>query len=127
MIVLKKYDKVDKIISRREQLYPESNYNPALRAYLLAAKGEKDKALEINLSADQKWLVYRFLKMKDEVIQYLNDDFERKKNEQGSWYLWFINHPSYGFLRSDPRFQEILAKHKKLYEENLRKYGNIEL
>jgi len=26
-----------------------------------------------------------------------------------------------------PRFQEILAKHKKLYEENLSKYGEIDI
>jgi hypothetical protein len=65
--------------------------------------------------------------MKDEVILYLNEDFERINNAQWSWYLLFMNHQQYKFLHSDPRFQEILAKHKELYEENLRKYGDIEL
>jgi hypothetical protein len=65
--------------------------------------------------------------MKDEVILYLNEDFERINNAQWSWYLWFMNQPSYEFLHSDPRFQEILAKHKELYEENLKKYGDIDI
>ncbi len=30
-------------------------------------------------------------------------------------------------IRSDPRFQEILAKHKELYEENLAKYGDLDI
>jgi TolB-like protein/Tfp pilus assembly protein PilF len=125
LIILKKYDKADKIISRLEQIYPKSNSNQVLRAFLLAANGEKDKALEINLRPFDKFRLYLFLKMQEEVIQYLNEDFERAKNSQESWYLWFINYPPYKFLHSDPRFQEILAKHKEIYEENLAKYGDI--
>jgi hypothetical protein len=64
--------------------------------------------------------------MKEEVIQYLNEDFERIRQSQNSYYLLYINHPLYEFLHSDPRFQEILAKHKEIYEDNLAKYGDIE-
>jgi non-specific serine/threonine protein kinase len=125
LIILKKYDKAEQIISRREQIYPKSNQ--VLRSFLFAAKGEKEKALEIDLNPPDKFSLHLFLKMKEEVIQYLNEDFERIKQSQGSYYLWFINYPPYDFLRADPRFQEILAKHKKLYEENLAKYGDIDI
>jgi non-specific serine/threonine protein kinase len=130
LIVIKKYDKAEQIISRREQIYPESTGNLALRAWLLAAIGEKDKALEIDLSAGNtfyKYRLYQLLIMKEEIIEYLNEDFERIKQSQRSWYLWFMNFPLYEFLYSDPRFQEILAKHKKLYEENLAKYGDVDI
>jgi hypothetical protein len=44
-----------------------------------------------------------------------------------SSYLWFKNDPIYIDFRSDPRFQEILAIHKEIYEENLEKYGDIDI
>ena len=42
-------------------------------------------------------------------------------------YLEFMNNPLFNFLHSDPRFHEILAKHKEVYEENLAKYGDIDI
>jgi hypothetical protein len=65
--------------------------------------------------------------MSDETIQYLNEDFDRVKNTKSTWYLGLKYWPIYDFLRPDSRFQEILAKHKELYEENLAKYGDIDL
>jgi len=126
LIIFKKYNEADKIISRLEQIYPESNDNQALRSFLLAALGEKEKALEIDLNPSDKFNLNLFLKMKEEIILYLNEDYERIKQSQNSWYLRFINHPLYEILHSDPRFQEILTKHKEIYEENLEKYGDIE-
>jgi len=37
-----------------------------------------------------------------------------------------INHPALESIRNTPRFQEILAKHKEIYEENLKKYGDLD-
>jgi hypothetical protein len=65
--------------------------------------------------------------MKDEAIDHLNTIYEQDKEHKRSRYLSFKNNPFYDNLRSDPRFQEILAKHKKLYEENLAKYGDIDI
>jgi TolB-like protein/Flp pilus assembly protein TadD len=127
LIVLKKYEEAEKIISRQEQLFPESAENLASRAFLLAAKGDKDKALEIDIGSDfYKHRLYQLLKMKDEIINYLNRDFEHLREIKRSWYLELMNSPAYEFLHSDPRFQEILAKHKEIYYENLRKYGDID-
>jgi hypothetical protein len=41
-------------------------------------------------------------------------------------YLQLKNNIFLKDVRNDPRFQKILAKHKDLYEENLRKYGDID-
>ena len=127
LILLKKYHKADIIISKREKVYPKSMGESALRAYLLAAKGERNKAFEINLENFDKLRIYQILKMKEELIRYLDRDFERIRQSKRSWYLQFTYYPLYEFLRSDPRFQEILAKHKEIYEENLEKYGDIDI
>ena len=127
MLIINEYNNAEKTILRREELYPEPKSNQALRAFLHAAHGEKDKALKIKLGSVHKYHLYLFLQMTEEVLQFLNEDFERIKNTQGSWYLWFINYPPYKFLHSDPRFQEILVKHKEIYEQNLEKYGDIDI
>jgi len=126
LIILKKYNKAEKIISRLKQIFPEWNGTQRLGALLLAAKGEREKALEIMQDGEDKSNIYCILKMKEEVIQELNEGFESNKQHQYSRYLVLKNHPLYDFLRSDPRFQEILAKQKKIYEENVEKYGDID-
>ncbi len=111
-----------------KNLYPDGGkHRRFLKAALYAVNGEKDKALSINLSGRAKLRIYLLLKMNEESIQYLNEDFERKKKLEESWYLRLKNHQLYDFLHPDLRFQEILAKHKELYEENLEKYGDIDL
>jgi serine/threonine protein kinase/Tfp pilus assembly protein PilF len=126
LIVLKKFDEAEQIISKSEQIYPEDTYNSALRAWLLAAKGEKDKALELEIGTGyRKFKLHLILKMKDESIDYLNENLEHVKENQESWYEDLIYRPEYEFLRSDPRFQDIVSKHKKIYEENLKKYGDL--
>ena len=54
---------------------------------------------------------------------------EYKSNEkiQNSMYLDLKMDPIYDYLRDDPRFQELIAKYKELYDENLRKYGDIDI
>jgi TolB-like protein/Tfp pilus assembly protein PilF len=127
LILLEKYDEAEIIITKREKIHPNSSSNSLLRACLSAAKGERVKMPEINISAFYKSRLYLLLKMREEVIQYLNEDFEILKKSEGSRYLWLKNQPLCDFLRSDPRFQEILATHKEIYEENLAKYGDIDI
>jgi serine/threonine protein kinase/Tfp pilus assembly protein PilF len=127
LIERKRYDEANEMCAKFENLYQDGIYIRFLKAALYAANGEKDKALSINLSGIDKLRIFLFLKMNEESIQYLNEDFERKKKLEKSWYLRLNNHILYDFLRPDPRFQEILAKHKELYEENLAKYGDIDI
>jgi len=67
------------------------------------------------------------LKKRKAVLSYMNEDLERAKTSKESNYLSLKNDSLYNFIRSDLRFQEILAEHKKLYEENLAKYGDIDI
>ena len=48
-----------------------------------------------------------------------------REKELTSWmnkYLTLLGFPVYDGLRSDPRFQAIVAEQKAVYEENLKKY-----
>jgi non-specific serine/threonine protein kinase len=128
LVVSENYDEAEELISRREKIYPESIRNRALRAWLYAAIGEKDKALEIDLGTTfYGYTLYFFLKMKEEIISHLIEDLERVRQSKESWYIWFMKYPLYEFLHSDSRFQEIMAIHKELYEENMRKYGDVDM
>jgi len=124
LIRLGKYDEADKIIKRNEKYNPDLEYVKLTRAILYAIYGDKEKAFETYgglLVAN----LYAWLGMKDE---FFNTYF---KYEQfiGNMYIYHSLKidPDYNLVRSDPRFQEILAKYKKIYEENLRKYGDIDL
>jgi uncharacterized membrane protein YbaN (DUF454 family) len=57
----------------------------------------------------------------------MNNDQEKVKTLKGSHYLLLKKDTSFDFLRSDPRFEKILVQHKELYEESLRKYGDIDI
>jgi len=124
LILSKDYQTAKKIITKREQNYPDSKKNQWLRAYLMAAVGEREKALKY-INSNNRGFLLMFLKMKKELIQHLHENFEHHMQSQNSSYEAFLFCPSFEFLHSDPRFQEILAKHKELYEENLEKYGDI--
>ena len=79
-----------------------------------------------NLEDYDNYAVY-ILGTTDEVINVLTKQLEISKNNERSVYFPLSTNPFYDPYRSDPRFQEILAKYKELYEENLRKYGDIDL
>jgi hypothetical protein len=65
--------------------------------------------------------------MNDEFFNTINRLSELLLNRKISRYDFLKSNPSFETVRSDPRFQEILAKHKELYEENLEKYGDIDI
>jgi len=50
---------------------------------------------------------------------------ELNQNMDAYGYLYLINNPLYDNLRDDPRFQKIVADAKEIYEERLRKYGDL--
>jgi hypothetical protein len=64
--------------------------------------------------------------MVDEMIDLFKKRIEHHKNSQSTNYL-SLTSGSFDFLRSDPRFEEILEEMKKLYDELLEKYPDIEL
>ena len=76
----------------------------------------------------QLWLniyIFALAEMKDEFFNCSSWGIYEKMGI--SYYFHLKNNRVFDTVRSDPRFQEILAKHKELYEENLKKYGDLEL
>jgi tetratricopeptide (TPR) repeat protein len=121
LIALKRYDEAEKLLVQREKIYPnqETKWEHAL---IYASKGQIEKAL--TTYEDKNIILYSLLGMKDEAISMMTDWSEQRLLQKSSRYYFLKNHPFYDNIRSDPRFQDILTKHKKLYEENLVKYGN---
>jgi len=114
-------DKVEELIARTEKAQPDYWGVPYGKALLLAAKGEKDKALALYKNSE----VYSLLGMKDEAIQHLNMEIRKSVEIPYIFYYDLLNNPFYDNLREDPRFQEKVKKEKKLYEEHLDKYGTL--
>jgi len=65
---------------------------------------------------------YLVLGMREKALEYLKKESDVFLRWGYSIYLWLLNDPIYNDLRDDPRFQEIFARHKILYDENLEKY-----
>lgn len=133
-IMMKKYDKAEEEISKAEKLDPVKPDIRYTRAFIFAAKNEKEKALAIIKDKDPYYFtyllssVYSVLGMKDEAIENIEKAIERGFFEIKAYlysYPFLINNHFYDNLGDDPRFQEILKKEKKKYEEKMRKYGNL--
>jgi tetratricopeptide (TPR) repeat protein len=115
-----------RFLSRFKEQLPDNH--PAFiyaNALLHIINGEKEKALA--LYPEGKTEIYYYCRMSEETISSLSKNFERNRKAEHSWYLSLINDPGFDFIRSDPRFKDILEKYKLLYEENLEKYGEYEL
>jgi tetratricopeptide (TPR) repeat protein len=123
LLALKRYGEVRQLYTKLEKLYPDGNQY--LEAALYAVKGNKERALNINLIRMPKARIYMLLQMKEESIQSLTEISSFVLKNKVTFYTGMTNWPTYDFLRDDPRFQEILLKHKEIYEENLRKYGDL--
>jgi serine/threonine protein kinase/Tfp pilus assembly protein PilF len=131
---LKKYDQFRAIRLQHEQLDSDSTRRKYLRALQYILEGEKDKALKTYVKPDPDvstdffiMRLYDHFGMHEEFIRYLEEDFERiKKRDELSFYLWLKNATLYDNLRAYPRFQQLLEKHKQLYELNLKKYKDID-
>jgi TolB-like protein/Tfp pilus assembly protein PilF len=92
-----------------------------LRAVLAALNGDRDLALAESQSPD----VYALLGMKDEGIQALKDINRTKPVFNNYSYLDLINNPFLDKLRDDPRFREIVAAQKKVYDGLVKQYGDL--
>jgi tetratricopeptide (TPR) repeat protein len=128
LTVLQRFDEAEKLINQLEEAHPDRNfhYNNAI---IYAAKGEKEKALNSYLGTSELTysILYSLLGMKDEAIEALKKNLEEDKKVNDVFYWGIKNYSYYNSIRSDPRFQDILVELKKMYEENLRKYGEIDI
>ena len=94
------------------------------KAYLYAMKGEKEKAFKLYKGNFAP--IYSILGKTDKAMKILNEYYENALKQKQSQYLWLKTDNAFDNIRSDPRFQELLAKHKELYDENMRKYGDMD-
>ncbi|NQU86063.1 MAG: tetratricopeptide repeat protein [Mariniphaga sp.] len=124
---MKEFKEMEVLCSKYNQLYPNTADNRFLNAVLFVKNGEKEKALNVDMHSENKMLIYLYLKMSEEALQSMENYSERTKESERSNYIDLKNNPVFEFLRSDSRFQEMLAKHKILYDENLLKYGDIDI
>ena len=126
----KRYEEAEKIITKLKKINPDTSdfkrYS-SLRTCMDVLRSTKDITVVKNLDDDYKYRINTLLENNEEVIQYLNDKFELDTKLDFSRYIWLNKNPINHFLHNDPRFQEILAKYKELYEENLAKYGDIDI
>jgi len=132
LIMMKKYEEAERELVLAEQLQPD---NPSVRhhrAWILAAKGEKEMAL--TLIKDRPSFrygatsIFSLLGMKDKAIDNIEMGITKGFEETGDYmysYPSLINNPCYDNLRDDPRFKEIVRRQKRKYEENLKKYGKL--
>jgi TolB-like protein/Tfp pilus assembly protein PilF len=90
-----------------------------LHAVLAAMNGDRDLALAESRSPD----IYALLGMKNEGIQAIKDILRENPNYYS--YLDLVHNPFLDKLRDDPRFREIVAAQKKVYDGLVKKYGDL--
>ncbi len=129
-----KYDEAEQELRQADKIVGENSKSDiqAYKARILAAKGEKEKAMAL---IEGKPLIFpnatstlALLGMEDEAIRYIKEGidtgFEKAQTYLYS-YPYLINNHCYDGLRDNPRFQEILKKQKKTHEERKSKYGDL--
>jgi TolB-like protein/Tfp pilus assembly protein PilF len=135
LIMMKKYDDAAEKIAQAEKLNPKSPRIRYYRAWVAAAKGEKEKALTLIEGIEGKYAyryqitsIYSVLGMKDKAIENIKKGIDagfRELKEYYYTYLVLINNPFYENLYDDPRFREIVENEKKKYDERLKRYGRF--
>lgn len=90
---------------------------------ILAAEGKREHALRTNKSLE----VYSILGMKKEALNLI-DSSNSATNFTGTYYSYNYNFLTNAkvteFIRDEPKFQEILARAKKVHEERVAKYSH---
>jgi tetratricopeptide (TPR) repeat protein len=127
LVDMKQYEEAKKLLTQLKN----DNLNQDLslfEAMVYAIDGKEEEALKTIQSAGRTYrmVLHAILGKKDKTLILLQKGIEIYQGIKRSRYFSLKNHLIFDHLRDDPRFQEILAKHKELYEENLAKYGDIE-
>jgi serine/threonine protein kinase/tetratricopeptide (TPR) repeat protein len=120
-IIMRKYDKAEETLRKGEKTDPNAGWVKRYRAVLLADKGEKERALALYRNSE----VYALLGMNDEAIKCLQEEIRGRIVWPYTFYQDLVNIRYYDKLRADPRFLEIVEREKKIYEDVLRRYGDL--
>ena len=127
------YDLAQTLLSRAENISPEYPDLEPLRAWLLAAKGEREEALIIISNSRYPYFdlpnVYVLLGMEDEAIRCIKNGIENGFKEFFTYiytYLFLVNNPCFDSLKENPDFQEIVRREKDKYDMRLKKFRKTE-
>lgn len=120
-IMMKRYEKADELIRRGEKATPKAEWVRKYRALLLAIQGDRDGALALYKNSD----VYALLGMKDEALQALSQEIRGSVFNPYLYYQDLVHNPFYDKLRGDSRFEKLVMQEKKLYDEAVKKFGEL--
>jgi tetratricopeptide (TPR) repeat protein len=121
LINMKEYKEAEKLLKKAERLHPRFPTTQRHKSLVLAARGEKEKALALWKNG----AVYSLLGMKDEAIQYIENEMKKDFEHHDCSYFALLHSPFYDSLREDNRFQEMLKSAKRRYEERLNRFGDL--
>jgi serine/threonine-protein kinase len=136
LINQQRYDEAEKEIAIAETLSTEKKDIQYTRSLLLAARGDKEKALAGIKTAEDSPVYYSYLLsrvnailgLKDQALEHIQLGIDNgfQENQDYMYEYPFLNtNFFFGNLRNDPHFQKIVAEQKKRYENNLQKYGRL--
>jgi len=117
----KRFQEVEAYIQKLDTTRSASGF---LQTKFLAAKGEKQKAIK-HLGNTQNLQILGLLGMNKEAREFYKYAIEQEKNAKVSYYWLYKTNSCYDKLRYDQQFQKYLKEHKKIYEKNLRNYGDL--
>jgi len=126
--MMEKYVEAEKAIAEAEKINPNSLSVKHHRALILAAKGEKDEALNLIEGAEESYgylitCVYSLLGMKNEAIENIKKGIKFGfKEVQNHLYSYLLLRENLGYykLHNDPRFKEILKSQEEIYDQRIR-------
>jgi TolB-like protein/Tfp pilus assembly protein PilF len=127
LVEIKRYVEAKKLLEQLKTDNPNQDLS-FLEAIGYAIDGKEEKALKTFQYEEGIYalLLHAILGKKDKTLIHLQKGIEIFQKIKRSSYFALKNNLIFDYLRDDRRFQEILAKHKEIYKENLRKYGDIE-
>jgi len=105
----------------RINLGPYKKDLPYYQALLAATQGRKKEALAFEKSPE----IYALLGLGDEAIDCLKSRVAANPLDVNCRYLNLAHTPYMDSIRNDPRFLAILAGQKKIYDDLVKKYGNL--
>ena len=113
LIKRKKLSEAESLLKTASEIKPQYPFMYAVKAYLLAYRGEKEEAL--TLPIENKWYqgqLYALLGMKDEAFKLISRGSEKS-------YIRLKKNPFYKNLRGDERYKKILEALRKEYKKFL--------
>ena len=113
----KRYSEAKELLTQIKANYPNKD-SIVVNAIQYAVNGEREKALNILKSQEKdfghfyKTILFAQLNLKEDLIKELQQYYDPDNSTAWNRYFRLANDPTYDIIRSDPRFQKILAQAK---------------